>query len=71
MPELKVGGVERGTIEFAVFLQNKGHRPIVVSAGGPLVEQLSENNIIHIELNVGKKSLSTLSSIKKLKKNHA
>ncbi len=67
VPELKVGGVERGTIEFAGYLQKQGHRPIVVSAGGPLVEQLSENNITHIELNVGKKSLSSLKSIKKLK----
>ena len=33
LPALKVGGVERGTVEFAIYLKQQGHRPIVVSSG--------------------------------------
>ena len=40
LPALKLGGVERGTIEFAINLKQQGHKPIVVSAGGPLVAEL-------------------------------
>ncbi len=68
IPQLKVGGVERGTIEFAIYLQQMGHKPIVVSAGGSLVEQLQAHNITHIELDVGKKSVSSYRTISKLKK---
>ncbi len=53
---LKLGGVERGTIEFAHHLKQQGHRPIIVSAGGPLVAELDAHQIQHITLNVGKKS---------------
>jgi len=68
LPQLKVGGVERGTIEFAQYLQQQGHRPLVVSAGGPLVAALADNGITHISLEVGKKSLTTLRAVKKLRK---
>ena len=67
LPALKVGGVERGTIEFAIYLKQQGHRPIVVSSGGPLVDELAVHQIPHICLNVNKKSFSCLLSIKKLK----
>ena len=66
LPALKVGGVERGTVEFAIYLKQQGHRPIVVSSGGPLVVELSAHQITHITLNVNKKSLRTFSSVKKL-----
>lgn len=68
LPALKVGGVERGTVEFAVYLKQQGHRAIVVSSGGPLVKELLAHQITHITLNVNKKSLTTLGSVKKLKK---
>lgn len=67
LPALKVGGVERGTVEFAIYLKQQGHQPIVVSSGGPLVDELDAHQIKHITLNVGKKSLTTLWLIKKLK----
>ena len=68
LPRLYVGGVERGTIEFSIYLKQQGHRPIVVSHGGPLVEDLLKHGIQHIQLNVEKKSLSTLLSVAKIRK---
>jgi glycosyltransferase involved in cell wall biosynthesis len=68
LPKLQVGGVERGTIEFAVYLKQQGHHPIVVSHGGPLVEKLRQQGILHIRLNVEKKSIKTLFSVKQLRK---
>ncbi len=68
LPALKMGGVERGTIEFAHHLKQQGHRPIIVSGGGPLVAGLDAHQIEHISLNVGKKSLSSLLFIKKLQR---
>jgi len=66
LPSLNVGGVERGTVEFAIYLKQLGHRPIVISAGGCLVSELDAHQITHISLNVGKKSFSSLLLIKKL-----
>ena len=40
LPELIAGGVERGTLELSRFLIQGGHRSVVISQGGPLVEQL-------------------------------
>jgi len=67
LPRLHVGGVERGTIEFSIYLKQQGHIPIVVSNGGSMVEILEHHGIKHIRLNVEKKSLATLSSISKIK----
>ncbi|TDR19593.1 glycosyltransferase [Marinicella litoralis] len=68
LPRMHVGGVERGTLEFSIYLKQQGHRPIVVSHGGPLVDELQRNGIKHIQLNVAKKSLLSLLSIKKIRK---
>ncbi len=68
IPRLHVGGVERGTVEFSIFLKQHGHRPIVVSYGGPLVEVLEAHGIEHIHLNVAKKSVATLLSVNRLSK---
>lgn len=67
LPELKVGGVERGTVEFAIYLKQLGHNAIVISAGGPLVDELKAHNISHIQMNVAKKSLTSLWSVNKLR----
>ena len=40
LPALDGGGVERGTLEVAAFLAARGHRSLVVSAGGRLVPEL-------------------------------
>ncbi|WP_267177030.1 glycosyltransferase [Marinicella marina] len=67
VPALEVGGVERGTVEFAIYLKNMGHQPVVVSAGGEMVKELTSNGVQHITLNVNRKSLSSLLSVKKLR----
>ncbi len=67
LPALKVGGVERGTTEFAIYLKQQGHKPVVISAGGPLVDELKAHKISHIQLNVGRKSIGSLFFIKKLR----
>ena len=53
LPELITGGVERGTLEIGAFLVKKGHRSIVVSNGGPMVDELVQNGSKHITLPVG------------------
>lgn len=67
LPRLNVGGVERGTVEFARYLKQQGHRSVVVSKGGTLVESLTRAGVEHIELNVADKSLSTFRTVKKLR----
>lgn len=57
VPRLHVGGVERGTIEFANHLLQNGHRPVVISAGGQMVEQLNLAGIEHIQMDVASKSV--------------
>lgn len=34
LPELKLGGVERGTVDLSEYLVSMGHESAVVSAGG-------------------------------------
>ena len=60
LPALESGGVERGTLEIASALVAAGHRSIVMSAGGRLVEQLIVGGSEHITLDVGRKSIFTL-----------
>ena len=68
LPELESGGVERGTLEISRALVARGHRSIVVSAGGRLVEQLVSAGGEHVSINLGKKSPFTLLQIAHLKK---
>jgi glycosyltransferase involved in cell wall biosynthesis len=67
LPALDSGGVERGTLEIAHALVQAGHRSIVVSAGGRLVEQLKQQGSEHITLPIGEKRLSTLKYIRPLR----
>lgn len=60
VPALHAGGVERGTVEVAGELARRGHRSIVLSAGGRMVEQLEREGSTHITCNIGAKSLLTL-----------
>ena len=68
LPELRGGGVERGTLEMAKYLVSHGHRSIVISGGGEMVEQLTNDGSEHIQWPIGKKSLATLRYISKVKK---
>lgn len=67
LPALESGGVERGTLEISRALVARGHRSIVVSAGGRLVEKLLAEGGEHIALDLGKKSPLTLFKARKLK----
>lgn len=60
LPALEGGGVERGTLEIAAALVRAGHRAIVISEGGRLVEELEALGGEHVAMPVGRKSLSTL-----------
>lgn len=60
LPALHAGGVERSTLEIAGALVRKGHRAIVVSAGGRLVQPLLDVGGEHLSLDIGRKSLLTL-----------
>lgn len=60
LPALDGGGVERSTIEIAQALVAAGHRSVVVSAGGRWLPQLLDTGSEHIDLPIGRKSLSTL-----------
>lgn len=56
IPELNSGGVERGTLELGRYLVKNGHKSIVVSGGGRLVDQLEKDGSCHIEKAIGSKS---------------
>ncbi len=69
LPELNVGGVETGTVDFAKYLKQHNHQAIVVSNGGALVAKLDAMGVKHYQLPVHKKNLFTMiSMVKKLRR---
>ena len=60
VPALISGGVERGTLEIAKKVVDAGGISIVISAGGPLVEQLQRDGSTHIVMNVASKNPITI-----------
>lgn len=64
LPALNAGGVERGTLEIARALVDAGHRSIVISSGGRLVEQLEREGSRHITLPVHRKSPLSLLQVR-------
>lgn len=68
LPALDAGGVERGTIEVASELVRQGHRSIVISGGGRMLEQLKAVGSEHLCWDVGKKSLLTLRWIRRVRR---
>lgn len=64
LPALNSGGVERGTLEIARALVAAGHRSIVISNGGRLVEQLVREGSEHIAMPVHRKSLASLLQVR-------
>lgn len=56
LPSLGTGGVERGVLEVGKALVQAGARSIVISRGGPLVEQLCREGSRHITLPVHTKN---------------
>ena len=67
LPALQGGGVERGTLEVAAELVRRGHRSLVVSAGGRLLPQLLAGGSEHISYPLGRKSLASLRYIPRLR----
>ncbi len=68
LPALESGGVERGTLEVAAELVRRGHRSMVISAGGRMVPELLAAGAQHIAWPIGKKSLLTLLLIPRLRR---
>lgn len=60
VPALAGGGVERGTLEVAQALAERGHRSLVISAGGRLVSQLEAEGSEHFTWPVDRKRPWTL-----------
>lgn len=60
LPELRSGGVERGTVEMAKAIKKAGGKPIVVSEGGAMVSQLAHAGILHVQLPVASKNPLTI-----------
>ena len=56
LPELNLGGVERGTIEVARAIIAAGGKAVVISNGGQLVPQLQRLGAEHIKLPVHQKN---------------
>jgi glycosyltransferase involved in cell wall biosynthesis len=68
LPALDSGGVERGTLEVAAELVRRGHRSIVISAGGRLVERLETEGSEHIAWTIGGKSPWTFRYVSQLRR---
>ncbi len=56
LPELRSGGVERGTIEIARAIVQAGGQSIVASSGGPMVTHLQKVGATHITLPLASKN---------------
>ena len=68
LPALENGGAERSTLEVARALVAAGHRSVVISAGGRMVRQLESEGSEHITLDIGSKSLRSLTRIGTLRR---
>ena len=66
LPQLNLGGVERGTLDLSKALIQNGHDAFVISGGGILVNELEKSGATHYEMPVHIKSLKTLFLAKKL-----
>jgi len=71
LPELKIGGVERGTVDLSNELLENNHISGVVSAGGHLVKSLESQGAQHFKLPIAKKNFLALKQYRKLRKIYA
>ena len=60
LPELNIGGVERGVCDLSRALVKKGHESYVISNGGKLESSLVESGGIHISMPIHIKRFKTL-----------
>lgn len=56
LPELRSGGVERGTIDIARAIMQAGGKAIVASEGGPMASQLANIGAQHVTLPLSSKN---------------
>jgi len=56
VPSLDVGGAERATVDIAGALVAAGHRALVMSAGGSMVESLVRSGAEHFRYKIGRKN---------------
>lgn len=69
IPDLVTGGAERTTLDMAAAIVKAGGKALVVSQGGPMVEELEALGARHIKLPVKSKNPATLwSNRNKLRK---
>lgn len=68
IPALDAGGVERGTVEVAAELVARGHRAVVVSAGGRMTVELESVGAEHFTLPIHAKSPATLRLVRPLRR---
>jgi glycosyltransferase involved in cell wall biosynthesis len=67
LPALQGGGVERSTLEVAAALASRGHRSLVLSAGGRLLPALLATGSEHIACPLGRKSVTSLRYVLQLR----
>ena len=67
LPELNIGGVERGTKDFSKALVEQGHESIVISNGGIFEKDIINDGGKHIKIPLHKKSIFSLFCSKKLR----
>ena len=60
LPELNIGGVERGTRDFSEVLISQGHESIVISNGGIFEKDIIDHGGKHIKIPIHKKSFFSL-----------
>lgn len=68
LPALESGGVERGTLELAHALVERGHRALVMSAGGRQVAPLVASGAEHFTWPIGEKALKSLLLVGRLRR---
>ncbi len=68
LPSMESGGVEQVVLELGKGFSQRGIDNVVISAGGRLVSQLKEEGSCHIRMDIGKKSISSLLKIGRLRR---
>ena len=67
LPALDGGGVEQGTLEVTRALAGAGHRALVISAGGRMVDAIEAAGGEHLAWSIGRKSPLTLRHVPALR----
>jgi len=60
LPSLRVGGLERGACDVAKAANAAGWRSLMVSSGGPAVDEVEKYGVVHFQVPVASKSPFTM-----------